>query len=357
MPEPAETLELLAKLVAIPSLSGQESAAADFVQGWLDSAGLGPRRWGNNLICEIGDGRPRLLVNSHIDTVPPSSGWSADPFAPRIEAGQLIGLGANDAKGCSVALMLAAREWASGGTGPGTLVLAITAEEETGGPGGITSILPQLGALDAAIIGEPTGLAPCIAQRGMLLLSCEAVGQSGHVAHAAGLGLANAIHLAAHDIAVLEGMQFGRHPLLGECRAQVTLIEGGIGANQVPDRCRFTVDLRTLPEMQHPALAADIASKLRSRVSIRSERYLPVSTPEGHPISQACFRACGKAPIGSATVSDWSLLGPMPAVKIGPGESSRSHRPDEYVTELELAQAVRVYTAAVREYFLEAGRG
>lgn len=357
MPEPAETLELLRKLVAIPSLSGQEAAAADFVQSWLDGADLGPRRWRNNLVCEIGSGRPRLLLNSHLDTVPPSSGWSADPFAPRIEAGQLTGLGANDAKGCAVALMLAAREWASSGTGPGTLVLAITAEEETGGPGGITSILPQLGALDAAVIGEPTGLAPCVAQRGMLLLSCEAVGQSGHVAHVADLGLANAIHLAAHDIAVLEGMQFDRHPLLGECQAQVTLIEGGISANQVPDRCRFTVDLRTLPGMDHKAMAGEIGARLQSSLSIRSERYLPVSTPDTHPIARACIRASGKASIGSATVSDWSLLGGVPAVKMGPGESARSHRPDEFIMQDELSEAVSVYTAAVREYFLEAAHG
>ncbi len=347
-------LELLAQIVSIASLSCMEHDCADFVEAWSLKQGFSPRRIGNNIVLELGSGGPRLMLNSHIDTVPQCSGWLADPWTPRIENGKLTGLGANDAKGCVAAMLLAAnRLQAEGWQGPGTLVLLISAEEEIGGEGGVLRALPELAPMDAAINGEPTGLAPCNAQRGMLLLECRSHGSSGHAAHAHKLGLENAIHSAAGDIARLSQMEF--EPFMGEyvTRPQVTVVKGGLSHNQVPDLCEFQVDMRTTPNLDHDATLAWIRSQLECEIHCRSARYLPVSTDPGHPVVRAAVTASGKQPYFSDTCSDWSLYGTIPTVKIGPGESSRSHRPEEFLLEEELSSAVDVYSDIVRKYFEE----
>jgi len=348
---------LLARLVATPSVSGDEGAAAEIVAAEAAALGFRPQRAGNNVWFSWGDRPPRLLLNSHLDTVPPCDGWSADPFVPRFDGTRLVGLGANDAKGPVTALLLAARALRQEGFVPaGTLVFALTAGEETG-QDGLGTILDRLGPLDAAVNGEPTALVPCTAQRGILVLRCEARGVSGHVAHAGqprAAGVAspdNAIHKAARDIARLAGMRFPSHPLLGEPRAQVTTIEGGLSLNQVPDRCLFHVDLRTTPDLDHERTAAEIAAALESEVSIRSARYRPKETPRSAPIVQAALEAAGVAtPVGSRTASDWAFLGDVPTVKIGPGDTHRSHRADEYLTVDELRRGAKVYAALAKGY-------
>lgn len=348
------TLEdLLLRLVATPSVSGEEGAVADAVQGLLEARGLAVHREGHSLWFEVGQGGRRLLVNSHLDTVPPCAGWSGDPWSPAWQDGRLTGLGANDAKGCvasmlGAALALAERPEALGGTA----VFAFTAEEETGGRG-IAALLERIGPLDAAVVGEPTGLQVCAAQRGMLLLRCVARGRSAHVAHGQ-LG-ENAIHKAARDIARLEVFRFEGHPLLGAPRAQVTQVQGGLAKNQVPDTCEFFVDLRTTPDLDHDDLARFFASQLESEVHVHSKRYLPKATDPGEPIVRAALAASGRAvPVGSATTSDWAWLGETPAVKVGPGDTHRSHRPDEYLLAEELHRAAAFYTALVPAYFQEA---
>jgi acetylornithine deacetylase len=348
---------LLARLVATPSVSGAEGAAADLVMAEAAAAGFRPERAGHNVWFTWGERAPRLLLNSHIDTVPPCDGWSADPFVPRFDGTRLVGLGANDAKGPVAALLLAARALRQEGyVPPGTLIFALTAGEETG-KDGLATILDHLGPLDAAVNGEPTSLLPCTAQRGILVLRCEARGVSGHVAHAGqpvAAGAAppdNAIHQAARDIARLAGMHFPVHPLLGEPRLQVTTIEGGLSLNQVPDRCVFHVDLRTTPDLDHERTAAEIAAALESDVTIRSARYRPKETPASAPIVRAALEAAGVAtPVGSRTASDWAFLGDVPTVKIGPGDTHRSHRPDEYLTVEELRRGARVYAALAKGY-------
>jgi acetylornithine deacetylase len=342
---------LLTRLVGTPSLSGDEAALADLVQDLVAAKGCKVHRQGNNLWFAIGKpGGSRLLLNSHLDTVPPCDGWADDPFKPIWHGSRLHGLGANDAKGCVTAILVAALTLSSQSL-DGEVVVALTAEEETGGQG-LGTILDQLGPFDGAVVGEPTGLRICAAQRGLLVLKCTARGQSGHVAHAQMLGVDNAIHKAARDISCIAAMDFPAHPLLGSQKAQVTQIQGGLRRNQVPDACEFFVDLRTDPDMDHDAVAADFQRLLESEVAIHSKRYLPKGTDASHPIVRAALQAAGKAgPVGSGTTSDWAFLGAIPAVKAGPGDTFRSHHPNEYLTLPELEAGVAFYADLVTEFF------
>lgn len=345
---------LLERLVATPSLSGEEGALADFLQDLLGAHGAQLHRQGHNLWFEVGTHGPRLLLNTHLDTVPPCAGWTGDPFAPQWRNGRLQGLGANDAKGCLASMTLTALALLEQGLPQGRAVFAFTAEEETGGAG-LGTILDQLGAFDGAVVGEPTGLQVCAAQRGLLMLKCTAKGEASHTAHAHALGAVNAVHKAARDIVKLDALRFEPHPLLGETRAQATLIQGGRARNQVPDACEFFVDLRTTPNLDHEALAARIAESLESDTAVHSMRYLPKATDPAHPLVQAALAAAGrKGPVGSATASDWAFLGDLPAVKIGPGDTHRSHRADEYLTLAELEAGCAFYRKLVPAFLKEA---
>ena len=211
-------------------------------------------------------------------------------------------------------------------------------------------ILPDLGDLAAAVVGEPTGLEVVGAQRGMLLLRCTARGQAAHVAHAA-LG-ENAVHKAARDIQRLADMVFEPHPLLGETRAQVTTIQGGRARNQVPDTCEFFVDFRTTPNLDPAQLTERVAGALESEVALFSNRYLAVATAAGEAVVRAALAASGrKAPCGSNTASDWAFLGDLPAVKAGPGDTFRSHAPNEYLTLPELEAGTAFYASLVPAFF------
>jgi acetylornithine deacetylase len=350
---------LLEALVATPSVSGQEARLADQVAAWAEGWGARVHRQGSNLWFSVGSGPRRLLVNSHLDTVPPCAGWTLEPQKPVWRDGKLYGLGSNDAKGCVAAMLLAARsllENPSTLEGRGEVLFAFTAEEETGGAG-LGTVLSALGPLDAAIVGEPTGLKPCTAQRGLLLLRCVAHGKSAHVAHALTAGAENAIHVAARDISTLAELRFPAHPLLGEARAQVTQIQGGLARNQVPDKCEFFVDLRTTPGMDHSAVATQLAGALRSEVTVHSARYLPKFTAEHEPIVRAAVAAGGASPVGSSTASDWAFLGQVPTVKVGPGDTLRSHKPDEHLALSELEAGVAYYQKLIHGYFSEAARG
>jgi len=343
--------ELLTLLVGTPSVSGEEGPLADLVQDLATTQGFEVHRQDHNLWFSFGkQGGPRLLLNSHLDTVPPCAGWEGDPFTPVWTGQRLQGLGSNDAKGCVAAILLAAVDLAKQPL-DGEVVVAFSAEEETGG-NGIATILDQLGPLDGAVVGEPTGLRICAAQRGLLILKCTARGQSGHVANAQMLGTENAIHKAARDISRVAAMDFPIHPLLGSQKAQVTQIQGGLRRNQVPDACEFFIDLRTGPEQDHEALAADFQRLLESEVAIHSKRYLPKGTDPAHPIVRAALQAAGKmGPVGSGTTSDWAFLGAIPAVKAGPGDTFRSHSPNEYLTLPELEAGAAFYANLATTFF------
>jgi acetylornithine deacetylase len=349
-------IDRLLRYVATRSPSRQEQALADLAAAELTQAGFVVRRQGNNLWCEVGDApRPRLLLNSHFDTVPPGEGWSADPWQPRRVDGRVIGLGANDAKGCVVALitaLLALRaRLARGGPLGGTVVLALTAEEEISGQG-LGTILDQLRPLDAAIVGEPTGLVPMIAQRGLLSLHGTARGRSAHPANTPMDSPDNAIFTAACDLARLSGFDWGpQHPLLGRCHAHVTKINGGVALNVVPDVCEFHLDVRTTPGESHQALYERLVRTMRSELTIRSDRLVPVETNPDAAIVRAVRRALPTVqPAGSPAMSDMVFLRGVPSVKIGPGWSTRSHTPDEFITEDELAAGAAAYERIADEY-------
>jgi acetylornithine deacetylase len=345
--------QLLEFLVSTPSVSGDEVTIADNLSGILSEEGFRIQREGNNIWWTLGKGgRPHLVLLSHLDTVPPCAGWKIHPFKPQVEDGKLIGLGANDAKGSVAAMIMAAREIQHGDF-EGSITFAFVADEERGGEG-IRTIKPKLGQIDAALVGEPTGLQVCTAQRGLLILRCTAHGKAAHAAHAH-LG-ENAIHKAARDISRLAAVEFEAHEDLGATRAHVTQITGGLARNQVPDRCEFFVDLRTTPNLDHAAVIAEIGVRLESEVTVHSHRYEPVATNASELVVRAALEvAKASASIGSATTSDWAFLKGIPAVKVGPGNTNRSHRPNEYLLLSELKAGATFYSRFVHTYFRMAG--
>jgi len=349
-------IERLARLVAIPGVSGEESAIAEALCAELQEAGLRVQRERNNLWCEIGDAaRPRLLLNSHLDTVLPAQGWSGDPWTPRLDEHRLTGLGANDAKGCVAALVEAVlatqRRLERGERLGGTVVLALTAEEEISAEG-LGAILERLRPLDAALVGEPTGLVPMIAQRGLLVLRGVARGRSGHPANTPADDADNAILAAARDLSRLREFDWGpRHPLLGRCHAHVTMISGGVARNVIPDQCEFHLDVRTTPLESHARLYRRLRDYLHSDLRVHSDRLVPVETDRAAAIVQAVLRALpGAEPGGSPAMSDMVFLAGVPSVKIGPGQPSRSHTPDEYILLDELRDGAAAYERIIQEY-------
>jgi len=347
-------VQLLEFLVSTPSVSGNEGKIAINLSGILSAEGFKIQREGNSIWFTLGNGvRPHLLLLSHLDTVPPCAGWNSDPFKAHIEDGKLIGLGANDAKGSVAAMILAARE-IQHTDAEGSITFAFVADEECGGEG-IRTIKTKLGDIDGAVVGEPTGMQVCTAQRGLLILRCTAHGKASHAAHAH-LG-ENAIHKAARDISRLAAMEFEAHEELGATRAEVTQITGGLARNQVPDRCEFFVDLRTTPNLDHTTVADEIGATLESEVAIHSHRYEPVATNASEVVVRAALDAAGaSAGIGSVTTSDWAFLKRIPAVKVGPGDTNRSHRPNEYLLLSELKEGVGFYGRFIHTYFRMAAR-
>jgi acetylornithine deacetylase len=329
--------ELLGTLVGTPSVSGGEALLADVLSAMLKSEGFEVQRTGDSIWFTLGRGEgPHLLLVSHLDTVPPCAGWSGDPFQLRRQDEKLTGLGANDAKGCVAAMVLTAR----GLDCEGSVTFAFVEQEESGGAG-IRAVKEKLPGIDAAIVGEPTALEVCTSQRGMLVLRCTATGVSAHAGHAE-FG-ENAVHKAARDIERLAAMN---------CAPQVTQIRGGLARNQVPDRCEFFVDIRTTPDRDHDELVAEIDAALESQVQVHSARYLPVATDESEPIVRAALQAAGREQgVSSVTTSDWAFLKGIPAVKIGPGDTTRSHRPNEFVLVSELEAGAAFYRRAVAAYF------
>jgi acetylornithine deacetylase len=341
--------QLLEFLVSIPSISGNEEKIANDLSGILSGEGFRIQREGNSIWYTLGRRkRPNLLLLSHLDTVPPCGGWNSHPFKAQVEDGKLTGLGANDAKGSVAAMIMTAREIQHTDF-EGSITFAFVADEERGGEG-IRIIKPKLGHIDAALVGEPTGLQVCTAQRGLLILRCTAHGKTSHAAHAH-LG-ENAIQKAARDISRLAAMEFEAHEDLGVTRAEVTQITGGLARNQVPDRCDFFVDVRTTPNLDHASIAAEIHARLESDVAMHSHRYEPVATNASEVVVRAALEVAGaSAGIGSVTTSDWAFLKGIPAVKVGPGDTDRSHRPNEYLLLSELEKGVLFYSGFIHTYF------
>lgn len=345
--------QLHARLVGTPSLSHEESAAADVLESHLQAFGVDTRRIGDNVVASVGQGPRTLLLNSHLDVVPPSADHPFAPFEPTLEGTEVFGRGTVDAKGCVAAMATAlCRIQAAGGVPDGTRVLgAFTVCEETGGQdNGLEAIRSELPALDAALIGEPTHMQPCVAQKGLLILRLDAKGRSAHAARAAEGD--NAIARMVRDLATVESFGFDRvHPFLGETTMNVTVIEGGTARNMIPDRCSAWLDLRTTPSYTHPEIAQMLDGILESEVVIHSERFIPVETASDEAIVRACLAGRPDAePFGSPTMSDWIHVHDIPAVKIGPGDSRRSHTARESIDVFELHDSGALYEQIITTF-------
>lgn len=335
-------VRLLQALIRTPSVSGDEGSAADILQDCILECGLRSGRVGNNVWCwaeGCGTDCPTLLLNAHIDTVKPVSGWSRDPFQPVFEGNRLYGLGAND-DGASVVSLLEAFRFMIGTKQRYNLIFLASAEEEVSGRGGIESALPLLPFVpDVALVGEPTGMQPAVCERGLMVLDVTAEGCSGHAARDEGV---NAIYRALDDINWFRSFRFPKQSLLlGHVRMSVTIINAGTQHNVVPDRCTFTVDVRSNECYTNQQIYQCVCEHVASHVHARSFRLSSSSISPEHPLVARAV-ALGGVPFGSPTLSDRALLS-CPALKMGPGDSARSHGADEYVVVDEISHAIETY--------------
>ena len=337
-----EAVELLKKLIATPSVSRDEAAAADVLEAYIKEKGLNPQRHGNNVWCfsrDFDETKPIILLNAHIDTVKPVAGWQHDPFTPTVEDDKLYGLGSNDCGGGLVSLLMAFMEL------KGNFIYLASCEEEVSGKNGIESVLPLLPKIDFAIVGEPTGMQPAIAEKGLMVIDATAHGKAGHAARNEG---DNAIYHAMKDIQWLSEWQFPKQTeLLGPVKQTVTIINAGTQHNVIPDTCTFTIDVRSNECYTNEEIFAFFQEHLTSELKARSFRLSSSKIDESHPFVQACIRE-GLTPFGSPTLSDQALMR-FPSLKLGPGDSSRSHTADEYIKISEIDAAISLYTKLLRE--------
>lgn len=341
-----QAVDLLRELISTPSVSRDEKAASDKVEAYLNSNGVNVQRHGNNLwaIAEgYDDSRPTLLLNSHIDTVKPVAGWTRDPFTPYEEDGRLYGLGSNDA-GASLVSLIATFIYMNTRPRDYNLIIAVSAEEEVSGRDGIESIIPMLPPVTLALVGEPTGMNPAVAEKGLMVLDGMVTGVSGHAARNEGV---NAIYKALPIIETLHTLQLPEvSSTLGPVKISVTQIDAGTQHNVVPDSCRFVVDVRSTDSYTNEETLALIRQAVPGcTLTPRSTRLNPSGIDISHPMVQR-FIMAGGTPYGSPTLSDQALM-PWPSVKIGPGDSARSHTADEYILTDEIRQAIALYIKAL----------
>ena len=352
-------LDLLQRLIATPSFSREEDKTADMIQAFLHERRIPTGRKGNNVwACNQGfdTAKPTLLLNSHHDTVKPNQDWTRNPFAPDIEDSVLYGLGSNDAGGALVSLIAAFVHFYERTDLACNLILAPSAEEEIIGVSGIASLLPDLGRIDAAIVGEPTNCECAVAEKGLLVLDCTAHGQSGHAARNTGI---NAISRAMKAVEWLHSYEFPKvSPLLGPIKMTVTLINAGTQHNVIPDRCTFVTDVRTTDAYTQEETLNIIRTHLEvlhCSVEARSTRLRPSAIDMAHPLVQAAQKL-GLKTFASATLSDQSVM-PFPSIKIGPGFSERSHTANEFLRVEELEQGIKTYIRLIEAFSAVLERG
>lgn len=339
-------LSLLDRLISTPSFSRQEDATADIIENYLKCNGVNANRLHNN-VWAIADNfdpsKPSLLLNSHHDTVRPVSGYTLDPFTPVHRDGRVYGLGSNDA-GASVVSLVESFIALKDKNTTVNLILAITAEEEVSGCNGIEALLSHFSdtglKIDMAVVGEPTSMQAAVAERGLIVLDCVATGVSGHAARNEGI---NAIYKALDDINKLRDFKFDKiSPTLGDIKISVTQITAGTQHNVVPDCCKYVADIRSTDAYSNEDTVRIIAESLDSAVTPRSTRLNASVINTDHPLVKAAV-AMGATTFVSPTLSDRALMKGIPALKIGPGDSSRSHTADEYVFESQITDAISFY--------------
>ena len=357
--------DILRKVVSIRSFSGEEKERCDFFADYLNSAGIAVKRVENNLLAEIkcaGDGAPWVMLNSHLDTVKPAAGYTFDPFDPPFDPSVIRGLGSNDAGGSVVSMVETAIYFHKNGGPDFNILLLLSAEEENSGPKGMQLIVGteadarSIGGfgdtieIACAIIGEPTQMKAAVAERGLLVLDGVAEGVSGHAARNEGV---NAIYIAMDDMELLRKYRFSKiSPLMGEVKMTVTQMNAGTQHNVVPDRCTFVVDIRPTDSYNNREIYEELQGQIKSILTPRSLTNRSSATPVGHPLLK-CVELLGIESYVSPTTSDWMRVGAIPAIKMGPGDSARSHMADEYIMVEEIESGVRGYIEFLKNLKLD----
>lgn len=336
-----DAIGLLSQLIATPSTSRNEKDAADIMEKALHNYGFTPHREANNVWVidpHFDEQKPTLLLNAHIDTVKPVDSWRRDPFAPTIEGDTLYGLGSNDCGGGLCSLLQIFRILTEKPQSYNLIYLA-SAEEEVSGKDGISRALPLLPKIDLAIVGEPTGMQPAVAEKGLMVLDVIAHGKSGHAARNEGV---NAIYEALDDMRWIRDYKFEKvSEFLGPTKMTLTVVNAGTQHNVIPDKCTMLVDIRTNEFYDNEEVFHFICQHLKSEVKAHSFRLKSSHIDPEHPLIKKCV-AMGMKPFGSPTLSDQALM-PFPSFKLGPGESSRSHSADEFIKISEIADAIAKY--------------
>lgn len=342
-----DAITLLKRLIATPSISRDEEKAADIMMEEIENYGFSPIRDGNNIWItdpEMRDDRPTLLLNAHIDTVKPVASWTRDPFSPDIEGDTLYGLGSNDCGGGLVSLLQAFRFLV---TKPRlyNLVYLASCEEEVSGINGIRRVIDKLPHIDVAIVGEPTGMEPAVAEKGLMVIDMTAHGKSGHAARGEGI---NAIYEALDDMMWVRDYKFDRvSDFLGPTVMNLTVVNSGTQHNVIPDECRMVIDVRSNENYDNEEIFHFIDEHTKSDCKARSFHLRSSHIPLDHPLVKQLI-AMGKHPFGSPTLSDQALM-PWQSLKLGPGQSSRSHSADEYIRISEIEDAIGTYIRLIEE--------
>lgn len=340
-----DAIDMLKDMISVSSFSREEADVALIIEQRLSQFGLQPHRHGNNIWCiaqSFDAEKPTLLLNSHIDTVKPAQGWTLPPFTPtEDEEGRIYGLGSNDA-GASVVSLTAAFRHLNEIERAYNLILLLSCEEEVSGCNGIESVLPLLPHIDVAIVGEPTGMHPAIAEKGLMVLDGEITGLSGHAARNEGI---NAIYRAMEVVNVLRNLSFEKvSSMLGPVKITVSQIEAGTQHNVVPDHCKIVVDIRTTDAYSNEetlALVCNAVPQQWCTLTPRSTRLNPSGISTEHPLVKRLV-TLARTPFGSPTLSDQALM-PFSSLKLGPGNSARSHTANEFIFAEEIRTAIQLY--------------
>lgn len=344
-------IELLQNLIAIPSFSREEDKTAEALQFFFEQQNISIERKGNNVWgknLHFDPSLPTILLNSHHDTVKPNPGYTRDPFTPSIEDGKLFGLGSNDAGGPLVSLIATFVHFYRQKKLKYNFVLAATAEEEISGTGGVESIWNSLPKIDFAIVGEPTLCQMAIAEKGLMVLDCIAKGKSGHAAREEGI---NALYEAISDIDWIRNYKFSKlSQTLGAIKMTVTIINAGKQHNVVPAECNFTIDVRVTDQYTLEEVLDVIKSNIKAQVTPRSLRMRPSGIALDHPLVKAA-KSLKIDLYGSPTTSDQALI-PVPSVKMGPGDSARSHTADEFIYVDEIVKGISTYIEVLNKIVL-----
>ena len=345
----SEAVGLLKQLIATPSYSKEENDTAEIICAFFKKHEVPFARVGNNIYAKnkhYDVNKPSILLNSHHDTVLPNKGYTMDPFTPVEKDGKLFGLGSNDAGGCLVSLMATFLHFYGQADTSHNVVFAASAEEEISGVNGIELVLPYLGKIDFGIVGEPTKLEMAVAERGLMVIDCLATGRAGHAARNEG---ENALYKAVDDINWIRNYRFEKvSGLLGESRLTVTVIDtDNKQHNVVPAQCKFVIDVRVNELYTFEEILEALKSNLKSQFKPRTTRMKSTSIPLDHPLVLAGIQL-GKGYYGSPTTSDKALM-PFPTLKMGPGDSARSHTADEFIYLEEIQNGINTYIKLIEQ--------